>query len=80
MRPRLLYVIRHGETDWNAAQRWQGHTDIPLNARGRAQARDVAEVLRGLGLSGVKRIMDEFDIAYEPGRGTAITVTKWKRQ
>jgi serine/threonine-protein kinase RsbT len=34
----------------------------------------------GLGLPGVKRIMDEFDIAYDPGRGTAITVTKWKRQ
>jgi probable phosphoglycerate mutase len=53
MRRRLLYVIRHGETDWNAAQRWQGHTDIPLNATGRTQAREVAEVLRGVGLAGV---------------------------
>jgi len=34
----------------------------------------------GLGLPGVKRIMDEFDIAYEPERGTTITATKWKRQ
>lgn len=34
----------------------------------------------GLGLPGVKRIMDEFDVAYESGRGTTVTATKWKRQ
>lgn len=34
----------------------------------------------GLGLPGVRRIMDEFDIASEPGRGTTIAVTKWKRR
>ncbi len=33
----------------------------------------------GLGLPGAKRIMDEFEIASEIGRGTVITVTKWKR-
>lgn len=33
-----LYVLRHGETDWNAAGRLQGSTDVPLNDRGRAQA------------------------------------------
>jgi len=32
----------------------------------------------GLGLPGVRRIMDQFDITSEMGRGTAITVTKWK--
>src|SRR5207245_2785775 len=32
---------------------WQGQTDVPLNANGRSQARDVAEALRATGLSGL---------------------------
>ena len=34
----------------------------------------------GLGLPGVRRIMDEFEIVSEVGRGTTVTVTKWKRR
>lgn len=44
---RIVYLARHGETDWNAQNRWQGHTDIPLNETGRAQALSLAERLRG---------------------------------
>jgi serine/threonine-protein kinase RsbT len=32
----------------------------------------------GLGLSGSKRLVNEFDIKSEPGRGTTVTVTRWK--
>lgn len=38
-----LYLIRHGETDANAAGVWQGSTDSPLNERGMAQARALAQ-------------------------------------
>jgi serine/threonine-protein kinase RsbT len=33
----------------------------------------------GLGLPGVRRLMDEFEIISEPGKGTTVTVKKWKR-
>ncbi|MEQ8236709.1 MAG: alpha-ribazole phosphatase [Syntrophomonadaceae bacterium] len=38
-------MIRHGQTEWNALHRYQGHTDIKLNQAGRIQARQVAEYL-----------------------------------
>jgi broad specificity phosphatase PhoE len=45
-----LYLIRHGETDWNVEGRYQGQADPPLNARGVAQSRELAGALEGEGL------------------------------
>lgn len=40
-----VYLIRHGETDWNMDGRWQGHVDIPLNEQGVQQSRLLAQRL-----------------------------------
>ena len=42
-----IILVRHGETDWNASGRIQGHNDTPLNAVGREQARRAARRLVG---------------------------------
>ena len=41
-----LWLVRHGLTAWNTQQRYCGHSDIPLSARGRAQARWLARRLQ----------------------------------
>jgi broad specificity phosphatase PhoE len=40
-----LYLVRHGETDWNAEARWQGQLNPSLNEQGRRQARQLAQEL-----------------------------------
>ena len=49
-----ICLVRHGETAWNTERRLQGHTDIPLNATGLAQARATATNLAA----------ERFDAAY----------------
>ena len=43
-----IYMVRHGETDWNVGRRWQGISDIPLNANGIRQAHMAAEKFAGM--------------------------------
>jgi alpha-ribazole phosphatase len=48
---KIIYIARHGETDANKDMRFQGHTDNPLNAKGRAQANELAARVKDLPLS-----------------------------
>lgn len=65
-----IYLLRHGETDWNRKGLLQGHTDIPLNDRGREQVDDTVRSLSGLGVrvdaivsSPLKRARESAEIA-----------------
>lgn len=40
-----IIIIRHGETEWNKTGRFQGHSDVPLSAEGRAQAEALGRYL-----------------------------------
>ena len=48
-----LYLVRHGETDWNRQRRIQGLTDIPLNDTGREQARATGRALGRRAFDGI---------------------------
>lgn len=45
-----VYLIRHGETEWNHTMKFQGATDIPLSEHGRRQAASLGKRLGGLKL------------------------------
>lgn len=50
----MLYIMRHGQTDWNANHKLQGRTDIPLNDEGREMARAAGREYRNI----------HFDVCY----------------
>jgi broad specificity phosphatase PhoE len=49
----IILLARHGQSDWNATRRWQGHADRPLTEKGRAQATALAERLAHIELDAV---------------------------
>ena len=61
----VVFYIRHGETDWNVTGRLQGRHDVPLNARGRAQAMHCGEILQEL-LARDGRNVAELDFISSP--------------
>ena len=50
----MLYIARHGQTEWNAEKRWGGWTDIPLNGKGAAQAVELGHKIKDI----------KFDVAF----------------
>ncbi|MCL4348238.1 MAG: histidine phosphatase family protein, partial [Candidatus Thermoplasmatota archaeon] len=56
-----IYLVRHGETDWNNDGRFQGHVNIPLNEKGKIQAQEAYERLKAI----------NFDLIYSSDLGRA---------
>ncbi len=66
-----LLLVRHGETEWNAAGRVQGHTNSDLTARGQAQAAAVARLLSAPPI-GVEWAFDRPTALYASDLGRAV--------
>jgi len=71
----LLYLIRHGQTDWNVEQRLQGQAEVDLNAVGLAQIERNAKLLAEL----VKDPAD-FDFVSSPLRRTRATMERIRQE
>lgn len=69
--PTRVFVLRHGQTAWNAEQRIQGHRDVPLNATGRSQAARMAQALAGEALAAI--YSSDLERAHETARALAAT-------
>jgi broad specificity phosphatase PhoE len=75
MTGRLIYICRHGETDWNAQGRIQGQRDIPINATGRKQADRNGRLLTNL-----LGQAENFDFVASPLNRTCETMERIRTQ
>ncbi|MCT7373591.1 histidine phosphatase family protein [Chelativorans salis] len=71
----LLYIVRHGQTDWNVEERLQGQADTDINAMGRAQADR-----NGRRLAGLIGDPAAFDFVASPLRRTCETMERVRVQ
>ncbi|UJW76343.1 histidine phosphatase family protein [Rhizobium sp. SL42] len=72
----LIYMIRHGQTDWNAEGRMQGQKDIDLNATGRGQAMRNGEMLAHV----LGDTVGRFDFVASPLRRTRETMERMRSE
>jgi 2,3-bisphosphoglycerate-dependent phosphoglycerate mutase len=84
-----LFLLRHGETDWNKARRVQGHIDRPLNEQGFAQAKAVSKAIRALNeqrpfdfvlVSDLERARQTAELAAEPLAFTHAIDPQWRER
>lgn len=50
-KPLYAYLVRHGQTDWNVLEKVQGHRDIPLNKKGKEEAKNLSKTLQNTSFS-----------------------------
>jgi len=79
-----LYLIRHGQTDWNRQKRYCGQTDLPMNETGRKQAKNLRERFKNVAIdylycSDLKRAKETAEIAFPDWR-TKIIVSPHIRE
>ncbi len=61
----ILVLVRHGESLWNSENRFTGWVDVPLTAKGEAEAREAGRLIREAGI--------KFDVAYTSQLDRAIS-------
>jgi broad specificity phosphatase PhoE len=64
-----VYIVRHGETDYNLTGRWQGTLDVPLNSKGREQAQATAGAFAGIPIG--KIYASDLSRAFETAKAIA---------
>lgn len=84
----IVSYARHGEILIRSVQNSQRFGIVIVASDDGPGIRDINQAMRdgfstsgslGLGLPGVRRLMDDFEIASREGQGTTVTVKKWKR-
>lgn len=81
MKIKNVFLVRHGETDWNRDKRFQGRTDIPLNELGREQAHFIQPYIEQLKIEHVvsSDLIRAFETAKIAIQDTKLSILKDER-